>query len=110
MGNRLKEEKAICRLGLHQHDNTGSNYVEENNDIESANNVQDDIPWTSQRLPEFAHHDGVTDMLLRTNEKEDTGSSKCVDVMEEYANVGTAAMGVERLKRMGRKQLASRTL
>lgn len=108
MGHRLEKEKAIRCLGLHEHDNTGSNYVEKNDDIDSANNVEDDIPWTSQRLPKFTHHNGATDILLESR-KRITGSSKCIDVNEGMCDVGTVKMGVERLKRTGRKQLASRT-
>lgn len=64
MGHRLKKEKAIRCLGLDEHDNTSSNYVEEDNDIESADNVEDDIPWASQRLPKLAHHSGATNISL----------------------------------------------
>lgn len=81
MGNCLKKEKAIRCLGLHEHDNTGRNYVEEDNDIESANDVEDDVPWTSQRLPKFAHHNGATEFSLEIKLRI-TGSSKCIDVNE----------------------------
>lgn len=52
----LEEEVTVQHVDLDQHDSTRCDYVEEDDDVECANDVQNDIPWASQGLSELRHH------------------------------------------------------
>jgi hypothetical protein len=57
MGDGLEEEEPVVHVDLDQHDRTGGNDIEEDDDVERADSIEDHIPWTSQRLLEVRHHD-----------------------------------------------------